>query len=218
MPKRLDFNSIKGKKINYLTVIKEVEHHTTSGGHIHRAALFSCECGKEFIAQISSVTTGSTKSCGCFSRKIAGDRLRIANKKHGMYNTPEYNAWSSLKKRCINPKHKSYKDYGGRGIKICDSWIKNFENFLEDMGLRPGPTHSIDRIDVNGDYHKDNCRWATKKEQSRNQRNNVLIYYEGKIKCLGEWSEILNIHYSVLFYRLNIGKWGINKAFNTPVK
>lgn len=131
-----------------------------------------CECGKITSVQAYNLRSGNTKSCGCIKRKSAS---RI-NVKHNMSRLddgvirPEFNAWVGMKTRCYNKNRPEYERYGGRGIKVCDRWLNSFENFYNDMGARPSPKHSIDRIDVNGDYEPSNCRWANDTIQSRNQR------------------------------------------------
>lgn len=136
---------------------------------------------------------------------------------HGMSYTVYYRTWSNIKSRCLNKNTKFYKDYGGRGIKICDRWLNSFENFYEDMGERPSNKHSLDRIDNDGDYCKENCRWATWIQQSRNSRNTRMITYKGETYCLTKWAEMLDIKYSALIYRLNKG-WNVEDVFNKPTR
>lgn len=202
MANRIDIEKLIGKKFNYLTLIKEVEPHVTKGGHIHRKCLFICSCGLKKEIQMSGVFNGKVVSCGCFSRRQMSKRMAIINKKHGFYGTSEYNAWCSLKKRCLNENHKSYKDYGARGIQVDKSWIDSFTNFINDMGFKPGINFSLERIDNHKGYNKENCRWASKKEQARNQRSNLIIQANGEKKCLSEWAEILGFSFNKLHYRL----------------
>lgn len=129
-----------------------------------KAWICRCDCGTIAIIRGNSLRTGTSKSCGCLQRDIVS---KIATK-HGMHNSREMNSWKSMIQRCTNPNCTTYEDYGGRGISICKRW-KKFENFYEDMGERP-LYHSLERIDNNGDYGPDNCKWATQSEQSRNQR------------------------------------------------
>lgn len=132
--------------------------------------------------------------------------------KHGMSKTRTYKSWGMMKSRCLNPKFDRYYDYGGRGIKICNRWLK-FENFLEDMGQAPAGK-SLDRKNNDGDYTPSNCRWATPRQQSNNTRSNKNIEYQGTIKSVAEWSRTLGINVETLYTRLSEPGWDINRALS----
>jgi hypothetical protein len=132
--------------------------------------------------------------------------MKKINTRHGKSKMPEYNVFLSMKKRCLSKDHKAYNNYGGRGILICKSWENSFENFIKDMGERPSKNHSIERINNELGYSKDNCKWATKKEQARNIRSNRIIEFNGIEKCLAEWAEIIGVSWQNLFYKLSISK------------
>ena len=151
---------VKGDKYNKLTAI-EFDHRNKHGS---QCWLFICDCGNIKVIRMDNVKNGGTKSCGC-SKKNNKNGLM-----HGMFGTPIYYSWTSMKQRCLNSNHQAYKHYGGRGIKICKRWINSFENFFADMGERPkGKT--LDRFPNNdGNYEPKNCRWATPKQQRLNQR------------------------------------------------
>lgn len=136
----------------------------------------------------------------------------MSNKYHS-----EFNVWLGIIDRCENKQSWAYKWYGKRGIKICKEWRNSFQKFLEDMGPRPTSKHTIDRINNNGDYKPNNCRWATRKEQARNRRNNRLITYKGETKCMTEWAEVAKLPTTAFESRLDLG-WTMQKIMETPLK
>lgn len=123
-----------------------------------------CSCGKILNVTTGSLRSGKTKSCGCYKSKITSER----NFKHGFANSRAHNSWSAMKQRCYYEKHKDYKSYGGKGIKVCDEWVNSFEQFLNDMG-HPKDGESLDRINPDLNYSKENCKWSTISEQSKNK-------------------------------------------------
>lgn len=129
---------------------------------------------------------------------------------HGMSGSPEYKVWNNMYSRCNNPNHPRYKDWGGRGIKMCNKWL-NFTGFYEDMGKRPTDKHTIERRDNDEGYSKENCYWATTKEQARNRRSNVLITYSEESELAMDWADKLNVRRGTLLGRLSRG-WTIEEA------
>lgn len=160
-----------------------------------------CDCGRTLTVLSNSLLSDRALSCGCVGREKTVKR----NTTHNKSKTSEYGIYHAMLKRCYNANTQQYFNYGGRGIKICERWLESFENFLEDMGERPSVNHSIDRIDNDGDYTPENCRWATYIVQCRNKNNNRLIKYKGAIKTAMEWSEITGVRYTTLIRRLNKG-------------
>lgn len=175
-----------GKKYNMLTILLDVGY-----SHGQQSYLCECDCGNKKVITGQRIRNGETKSCGCLSIDLTKKR----NKKHGLAATPIYNTWSCIKSRCRNKNHRSYKDYGGRGIDICDEWFNSFEQFYKDVGDIPKGM-SLDRIDNNKGYFKENCKWATKAEQSKNRRNTIHLEYMNKNMCLKDWAKKLNKPYS----------------------
>lgn len=135
-----------------------------------------CTCGNTIIVRKPKFVNGVTKSCGCLQKEHASQ----FNKSHGMTNTPEYRSWYAMLTRCNNKNSAQYKDYGGRGIVVCEEWVNSFENFFKDMGYKPSRNHSIERTDNNKGYNKNNCVWATRIEQCSNKSNNRKFLYKGQ--------------------------------------
>ena len=158
-----------------------------------------CECGNEKIILGDSLKSGKTRSCGCLRFNVGK-----TNKKHGKTNTRLFTIWNDMKQRCSNPKQPSYKNYGGRDIKVCNEWLNNFQNFY-NWAISNGYNEnlSIDRIDVNGDYEPSNCRWATSRKQGNNKRTNRIVFYKGKKYTISELSELIKIPYATLLWRIN---------------
>lgn len=173
-----------------------------------------CDCGNTHIVQSKYLHAGKVNSCGCIRRERS--RSGVAAFKHGHCSHPLYNVWRGLHERCYNEKTESYRHYGGRGIKVCERW-SDFKNFLKDMGERPLPTDTIDRIDNNGDYEPDNCRWADHKTQCRNRRTNHLLTCDGQTKTLAEWAEITGIGYATIKTRVDNLGWSDSAAIKTPI-
>lgn len=170
--------------------------------------LCRCYCGNNFVVRSTDIRTGNTKSCGCLNKKLAGDRAR----KHGNRNSRLYNIWNNMKMRCINPNSISFKNYGGRGIKVCDNWFNSFENFYKwAMNNGYDNTLTLDRIDNDGDYKPSNCKWSDYTHQERNRRNNHILEYNNEKHTIAEWSELTGIPYKTLWKRVKKG-WSVEKS------
>lgn len=209
MPPLID---LAGKKFGRLTVICR---HDLWHGSARWKCL--CECGNTSYVVGGQLRSGHSRSCGCLNREISSNHL----KKHGQSesnnweSTAAYRSWSSMLQRCDNANNPHYSSYGGRGISVCNDW-RDFRNFYRDMGDRPVGT-TIDRIDPNGNYEPGNCRWADKKIQQNNLRNNVVINFNGKTQTLSYWADELGISKQCLDSRLRRG-WGVERALTKPVQ
>lgn len=205
--KKFRTQNIIGEKFNKLTVIKKVGLNQY---------LCKCECGNETVVYASNLITGHTKSCGC-NKKENGKNLKT----HGLSKLKLYKLWLHIIERCYNKNNKAYKNYGGRGITVCNEWKNDFMSFYNwaiangyDENAEYGKC-TIDRIKSNGNYEPINCRWINIKEQARNKRNNALFTYNNETYCIAEWAEKFNIGYGTLWARLNVYKWDIKKALTT---
>lgn len=167
--------------------------------HGHKLYKCKCDCGTEKIVRADTLLSGKVSSCGC-SR---------GNHKHGMSRTSTYQCWNAMLARCTNSNDSSYKDYGGRGIIVCKEWYK-FENFYSDMGERPEGL-SLERIDNNGNYEPNNCRWATRIEQQNNRRSNLILTLNGESHNITEWANKLKVNENSLRSRLSYG-WTIEET------
>ena len=188
-------SNLIGRKFSRLEVLYDAG--TSYSGH--SLWICKCECGNRCTVTATNLKTGHTRSCGCLV--VENNKSRST---HGMRGRRIYSIWHSMIQRCTNKKNIDYKNYGGRGIKVCESW-RVFSNFFEDMGNAPiGKT--IDRINNNGNYEKENCRWATLGQQANNKQNNHYVTYNGETHTLAEWSRINNLSIHTIESRIT-AKW-----------
>ena len=175
-----------------------------------RYRICKCDCGKKKRVRIDHLKSGATISCGCVGRKNSA-KAKIT---HGMSKTRVFKIWMGMLDRCKNDRDGHW---GKRGIIVCKRWRDSFVDFYKDMGEPPTDKHSIDRIDVNGNYEPNNCRWATYKQQARNKRNNTILTLNGYSATLAEWSEITGLKPSTLCVRLYTLGWSAKDALQKPV-
>lgn len=176
-----------------------------------------CDCGVVKSVSQGSLEHGGTQSCGCLSREMASARATHGTTRGGnRHGSPEYRIWCGMRSRCNNPAYPEYHLYGGRGIRICPDW-DDFLQFLEDMGPRPSPKHSVDRVNNDGPYSKDNCRWATLAEQQNNRRGNHVLTFRGESHTLAQWARITGIHPHTLQRRIENG-WPPERALTEPTR
>lgn len=195
------FKDITNQKFSRLTAIKrDVE----KSQYWHCV----CDCGNKCLIRSDCLKNGNTKSCGCLFTEM--NKLS-KNKRHGMTKTTEYTAWVNMRERCYNSNRPDWGNYGGRGIKVCDRWLESFENFFNDMGKKPHPNLTIERINNNGNYEPSNCKWVTRFKQSNNQRSNIKITYNGKTLTTKQWSIITGIKRQTIQYRLKVG-WSVKRT------
>jgi hypothetical protein len=198
---------LTGQRFQRLTAIRLIE------GAKKAKWLCQCDCGETPEVYASSLKNSHTGSCGCLHRAAVTTHGDSSN---GSISA-EYRTWSGMVNRATSEvsSAKDYPKYRGRGIKVCDRW-RVFENFLSDMGRKPTPSHSLDRIDNDGSYCPENCRWATRSEQQRNTRSNRLLTYKGETRCLTEWAEVKGVRRHVLNNRVRLG-WTTEQILETPV-
>lgn len=189
-----DLTNIKFGKLTALSPIKK-------WGSSKYFWICKCDCGRTVEVIGSNLVRNNTTSCGCYGRSIIGNKT----KQHGMSKTRIFKIWAGMRKRCNNPNFKSYSDYGGRGIKVCNEW-DSFIAFYNDMKEGYADNLSLERKNPDGNYCKENCRWATMKEQSRNKTNTRYIEFNGKRKTASEWCEGVDVDVSTFLSRIKNGK------------
>lgn len=182
--------------------------------------LCRCQCGSEKEVAEGLLIRGGCRSCGCLQREAASRTGSVTGRKnatHGMCESTEYVCWKSMVGRCTCETAPAYRNYGARGITVCERWL-DFAAFYEDMGPRPSPKHTLDRFpNAKGNYEPGNCRWATPKEQLRNRPSYVrMLTINGETACVSEWAERSGVSVSLLFSRINNG-WSPDKAISTPI-
>lgn len=206
-------NDISGQRYGRLTAKKII------GKSKNGTAIWQCQCDCGNMTEILSTVlkSGETKSCGCLLK----ERVAETSRRHGMYGTRIYEIWRKMRRRCRCESEKAYKDYGGRGIKVCDEWNDAKTGFLifYQWAMENGYADdlTIDRIDVNGNYEPNNCRWATVKEQANNRRNNRKVTYEGETKTVSEWADILDVNQCILWHKLKKHNWNLQEVMELQI-
>lgn len=205
-----ELKDMVGQKYNMLTVVSRAEN--SKSGKARWNCL--CDCGKTTIVTGSNLRNGAVKSCGCRSSIVTATRSTT----HGKSQTRLYGIWASMKSRCTNPKIPDYRNYGMRGISVCQEWAKSFEKFYA-WAVSNGYSDelTIDRIDNNGNYCPENCRWSSKKEQDNNRRRCLLFEYHGKTQNLTQWCEELGIDYKLTHNRIFKSKMTFEQAISMPL-
>lgn len=198
---------LKGFRFGKWTVIEKAA--SPPGNEAKAFWLCRCDCGTEAVRRGVQLRYAekrgvrqSCQSCGAIDSQT----------KHGLSKTPEYKVWAAMLDRCKNPEHHAFARYGGRGITVCDRWKDSFENFLSDMGKRQSSAESLDRIDNNGPYDPENCRWTDSKTQNRNTSRVVDLTLKGRTQSIAGWAEELGISHAVIWHRLNKLGWSVEDA------
>lgn len=200
-------HDITGQRFGRLVAIEQGDSIVTPCGTVKTTWVCFCDCGNRITTKRGNLINGYTKSCGC----LHSENLTKRNTTHGMYNSRTYKCWQNMIQRCTNKNNISWKRYGGRGISVCDRWKESFDSFLTDMGIcKPG--YEIDRINGNGNYEPENCRWATRKQQMSNVSYNRVIEFNGRLMIMQSLADEIGMPVSTLHYRLM--HWPIDRVLN----
>ncbi len=202
--------NLTGKTFSRLTAIEYIGNNKANGGQTRSYWRCSCSCGGEKLVLASNLKRGLTTSCGCYQKEKLGTiHKNLRTERYD--NKSEYRVHDGMKQRCYTASNISYKDYGARGITVCDEWLgkDGFATFLKDMGKRPSSKHSIERNDNSKGYSKENCKWATAKEQANNRRNNINIEIDGDIKSVSDWSIYSGVNEHTIRSRYARGLTGV---------
>lgn len=204
MPPKVDLTGMKfGRLI-------AVERATNPRRHVSEWVC-RCECGKTRNVPTDKLNSGNTKSCGCLQR----DKARTLHTTHGMSNTPEWRVWRAMRERC---RIRPHPRYGGRGINVCDRWFNSFADFIADMGRRPTPKHTLERINGEGHYEPSNCKWATWVEQNNNKTGIRKVTINGEADTIANWCRRLGINRDTVSNRIHNLGWSYEDALTKPVK
>lgn len=183
----------------------------TSSTSMRTKVACRCDCGNTAVVPMARLAYGKSQSCGC----LRNEQSRALLAKHLLSRHPSYRSWVDMISRCSDPRDKDFKDYGARGIRVCERWA-DCAAFVEDMGARP-PAMTLDRVDHNGNYEPDNCRWATQIQQARNRRSTVLLTFNGKTQCAKDWATETGLRYQTLLSRLKAG-WPVARALSVTAR
>lgn len=201
-----------GKQFGHFTVLRRATREEYARGKKRKPMwLVQCDCGQTRLARAPHLKNGRVSICG-----INGHTTNSLKPKKPSKHL-ERNSWKGMQERCYDKRHKNFKSYGGRGITVCKRWRDNFEAFYEDMGPRPTPKHSIERMDNNGNYEPKNCKWATDEEQHLNTRRTVFVEVEGKMVHLQKYVKGLGLNPNRVYNRLKLG-WTLEDAITIPIK
>lgn len=205
-----NFQDLTGQRFGELTVLHRAENSLSRGTRW----LCQCDCGRETVVFAGNLTRGNTTSCGCTRLAKTSQKLRT----HGETKTRLYQIWYNMVTRCHNTNDPHFQHYGARGIVVCEEWRK-YENF-RDWALSHGYTDSltIERSDVNGNYHPDNCTWASRKQQANNKRTSRYVEFDGERRTVAEWAEHLGMDSRALWDRLFVQNWSVERALTTPLR
>lgn len=205
-----------GMVFGRLTVIAEAPDRVSESGRREKMVLCRCSCGNEVVKRIRVLKSGDTRSCGCLRSELSAERRRVPEKTNCSSYSRLRKIWNQMKQRCDNMNNKSYKNYGNKGIKVCDEWY-DFKTFF-DLALLNGYRDdlTIDRIDSTKNYCPDNCRWADRKTQNNNTSRNHLLTHNGKTQSIALWADEVNLPYSTLKSRIDKHGWDVERALLTP--
>lgn len=209
----MEDGEVVGKRFGKLIVLSQEDDYVTPSGSRHKRFNCKCDCGNEKIILKEHLVSGKIKSCGCLRKSAAEWTLT-----HGEIHTRLYRIWGNMVNRCTNPNNPAWKNYGGRGITVCDEWHKyeNFRGWSKANGYNESLT--IDRINNDDGYCPENCRWVNTRVQANNKRNNHLIEYNGITKTLAEWADAMGVPYNNLHHRIQTLGWSVDRAFTQPYR
>lgn len=210
MPKPID---ISGQKFGFLTAIRLDAPRINKNGKPRRMWFCVCDCGGSKVVHQRALANGATVSCGCFASLV----MRERNSTHRMSGTFEHRVWKGMRSRCSTTNNHDTANYVERGITCCERWA-SFENFFADMGSAPSEKHTLERIDNDGPYASWNCRWATRKEQNNNRRNNHFITANGVKQTISAWAKATGIRTETISYRIKKLGWPPDLAATTPAR